>query len=390
MSLPPATDPSSRDGSQRLQRIDRFLKLAVDRGSSDLHISTGLAPILRIAGKLETLRYRVIDHRDFIGLIEPVTPPALWKKFQATGDLDFAYQVPGVARFRVNLFQQQRGPGASFRLIPSKIMTLEELGLPGELSRFAHLRSGLALITGPTGSGKSTTLAAIIHEMNRLHHRHIITIEDPIEFVHENQRSLISQRQVGTHTPSFAKALHMALREDPDVILVGEMRDVETIEIALRAADAGLLVFGTLHTNSAAKAIDRITSVFPAQRADECRNLLSAVVSGIVAQQLLARKSGGRIAAIELLFATPALRSVIREGKSHQIVDIINTGGREGMVSLDARLRELTEKGEIEPIHGLEKASDKEAMKRWLREEGFELPRDVDESEAEAGAEGGQ
>ncbi len=362
-------------------RIDRFLRLMASRGASDLHLSCGRPPMLRLSGKLEAVRYRVMRENDFIALMKPILSPELWHRFGETNDVDFAYEIPEIARFRVNIFRQQRGQGAVFRLIPSKVMTLDELSLPRSLARLAHLPSGLVLVTGPTGSGKSTTLAALVHELN-LHQRlHLITIEDPIEFVHENVKALISQREIGTHTSSFASALRMALREDPDVILVGEMRDMETIEIALNAADTGLLVFGTLHTNSAAKTIDRIVSVFPAGRSDEVRGILAGVARGVVAQQLLPRIGGGRVAAVEILLATPALASSIREGKSHLIPDVISSGKKLGMIAMDESLRNLVAGGVIEPSEALEKALAKDAMREWLGARGEELPEDLDVAE---------
>ncbi|MCP4658157.1 MAG: PilT/PilU family type 4a pilus ATPase [bacterium] len=351
------------------------------RGASDLHLSCGRPPMLRLSGKMETVRYRILRNHDFEGLMKPITPPALWQRYVDTGDVDFAYAVEGLARFRVNLFRQHRGMGAVFRLIPSQIMTIDELSLPNVLVKLARLRSGLVLVTGPTGSGKSTTLAAIVHEMNLNRRLHFVTIEDPVEFVHVNRKSLISQREIGTHAPSFAHALKMALREDPDVILVGEMRDMETIEIALNAADTGLLVFGTLHTNSAAKTVDRIISVFPAGRSDEIRGVLAGVVQCIAAQQLLPRKGGGRAAALEILFSTPALASSIREGKTYQIPDIIAGGKNQGMVAMDDSLKAMVEDDVIEPNEALEKALSKDMMRKWLKERGEEVPQDIDEAQ---------
>jgi twitching motility protein PilT len=371
--------PAAPQTAAAARRIDRFLKLTADRGASDLHISCGRPPMLRRSGRLEAVRYRVIDERDFEVLMKPATPEVIWSQFEERGDADFAYEVEGLARFRVNLFRQQRGSGAVFRLIPSQIMTLTDLGLPDSLRTLLDLKAGLVLVTGPTGSGKSTTLAAILHEINQHRPLHFVTIEDPIEFVHENHRCLISQRELGTHTPSFAHALRMALREDPDAILVGEMRDLETIEIALGAADTGLLVFGTLHTNSAAKTIDRLVSVFPASRSDEVRGVLSSVTRGIVAQQLLPRKEGGRVAAVELLLTTPALVSSIREGKSHQIPDIISGGKKLGMVAMDESLRNLVEQDIVEPQDALDKALDKDSMRRFLKERGADLAADLEE-----------
>ncbi len=370
----------SVETEHRTNRIDRFLKLMQDRGASDLHLSAGRPPMLRLSGRIEPIRYRVLDDRDFENLMRPVTPPELWSRYRATGDMDFAYEVPGLARFRVNLFQQERGMGAVFRIIPSKILTLDDLKLPRVLRRLTRLNSGLVLVTGPTGSGKSTTLAAMIHEMNQKRPMHFITIEDPIEFVHQNQQSVISHREIGAHAPSFSHALRMALREDPDAVLVGEMRDVETIGIALNAADTGLLVFGTLHTNSASKTVDRIVSVFPASRIDEIRGVLSSVIQGIVAQQLLPRKGGGRVAAVEVLLRNPALSSAIREGKTHQIPDVISGGRKVGMVAMDDSLKKLVEAGTADPLDGLEKALDKDTFRKWLQGRGDAVPEDVDAS----------
>ena len=366
------------------QRVDRFLKLMSDRGASDLHLSTGRPPMLRLSGRVEAIRYRVIDDRDFGALVKPITPEQLWRRFEETGDADFAYEIPGEARFRVNLFRQQRGMGAVFRIIPNKLMTLDELGMPPALNQITEMQSGLVLVTGPTGSGKSTTLAAVLYEMNQNRSLHVVTIEDPIEFVHENRRSLFSQREVGTHADSFADALRMALREDPDAILVGEMRDLETIQIALSAADTGLLVFGTLHTNSAAKTVDRIISVFPASRVDEVRGLLSGGLRGVIAQQLMPRTAGGRVAAVEVLFHTPALSSAIREGKTHQIPDIIYSGKQAGMITMDDSIRALVEKEIVDPVSALEKSINKDAMRKWLAEKGAEVPGDVDSTPAGA------
>ena len=265
-------------------RIDRFLKLMTDRGASDLHLSVGRPPIFRQSGRMEPIRYRILDDRDFELLVKPITPEHLWADYVARGDADFAYEIPGVSRFRVNLFKQQRGFGGVFRVIPTKLMTIEQLGLPPAVRRLVDADGGLILVTGPTGSGKSTTLSAIINEMNEKRQMHFITIEDPIEFVHPNKKSLVTQREIGPNSRSFANALRAAVREDPDCVLVGEMRDLETIELALKAAETGLLVFGTLHTNSAAKTIDRVINVFPADQQDSVRGVLSSVLRGVLAQ----------------------------------------------------------------------------------------------------------
>jgi twitching motility protein PilT len=357
-----------------VNRIDRFLKLMNDRGASDLHLSVGRPPIFRLSGRMEPVRYRVLDDRDFEGFLKPITPPHLWSAYVEDGDVDFAYQVPGLARFRVNVFRQQRGMGAVFRIIPTKLMTVEQLGLPPSVRKLMSLDGGLVLVTGPTGSGKSTTLSAIIHEMNGSRAMHFVTIEDPIEFVHANRMSLVSQREIGPHSKSFTAALRAAVREDPDCILVGEMRDLETIEMALKAAETGLLVFGTLHTNSAAKTIDRIINVFPTDQQEGVRGILAGVIKGVLAQQLLRRKGGGRVAALEILFGTPALSSLIREGKTHQIPGLLSQGKAHGMRAMDDSLRGLVEKDSIEPHSALEKALDKDEMRKWLKERGAALP----------------
>ncbi len=358
--------------------IDRFLKLMNDRGASDLHLSVGRPPIFRLSGRLDPVRYRVLEDADFRRFIEPITPPALWKQYLEQGDADYAYEVPGLARFRVNLFRQHRGMGAVFRIIPTRIMTLDQLGLPASVRRLARLDGGLVLVTGPTGSGKSTTLAAIIHEMNQTRPMHFLTIEDPIEFVHDNRQALVSQREVGPHTRGFRPALKAGVRADPDCILVGEMRDLETIEMALNAAETGLLVFGTLHTNSAAKTIDRIINVFPTDRQEGVRGILASVVKGVLAQQLLRRKGGGRVAAVEVMFGTPALSSLIREGKTHLIPGLIGANKKRGMIPMDDGLRELVQQDKVEPLAALEKALDKDEFRKWLKERGVDV---TDEAE---------
>ncbi|HUP61233.1 MAG TPA: type IV pilus twitching motility protein PilT [Thermoanaerobaculia bacterium] len=354
-----------------MEKIDRFLKLMNDRGASDLHLSVGRPPMLRVSGSMETIRYRVLGNPDFEELLEPITPPHVWQQYTGTGDADFAYEIPGLSRYRVNLLRQQRGSGAVFRVIPSKILTVDELGLPAQIRRIARLESGLVLVTGPTGSGKSTTLAAIIDLINDTRNLHIITIEDPIEFVHPNKKCVIHQREIGAHAASFSEALKAAGREDPDIILVGEMRDLETISMALSAAERGTLVFGTLHTNNAAKTMDRIISVFPAGEQDGVRNVLGETIRAVVAQQLLRRVGGGRIAALEILFATPAIANMIREGKTQQITSSIQTGITRGMIDMDSSLRQLFEQKLISARAAYDKAIDKEQFKSFLPSEGL-------------------
>jgi len=346
-----------------MQKIDRFLRLMADRGASDFHLTVGRPPMVRAAGAMETIRFRVISEIDFQELMEPITPAELWKQFVADGDADYSYEVPGQARYRVNVFRQQRGSGAVFRVIPTKIMTIEQLGLPEQVRRLAQIRSGLILVTGPTGSGKSTTLAAVIDLINETRSLHVITIEDPIEFVHQNKKCLIHQREVGTHAKSFAEALKAAGREDPDLILVGEMRDLDTISMALSAAERGTLVFGTLHTNNAAKTMDRIISVFPAAEQEGIRNVLGETIRAVLAQQLLPQIGGGRVAALEILFSSPAIGNMIREGKTPQITSAIQTGMREGMVDMDTSIRRLYEANRITARAAYDKAIDKEAFK---------------------------
>ncbi len=346
--------------SEMNYRIDRFLRLMNDRGASDLHMAVGRPPMLRVSGAMEQIRYRLVQETDFNQMIKPVSPPERWQEFETTGDTDFAYEVPDLARFRVNLFRQQRGSAAVFRVIPSKIMTIDQLGLTHQVRRLAEVSTGLVVVTGPTGSGKSTTLAAIVDLINETRSHHIITLEDPIEFVHPNKRGLIHQREVGAHATSFSEALKSAGREDPDIILVGEMRDLETISMALNAAERGTIVFGTLHTNNAVKTIDRIISVFPAGEQEGIRNILGESLRAVVAQQLLPKIDGGRVAAVEILFCTPAIGNMIREGNTKQITSAIQTGVKSGMIEMDAAIRELYDSGKVTARAAYDKAINKE------------------------------
>ncbi len=349
------------------RKIDRFLRLMQDRGASDLHLAVGRPPMLRLSGELDPVRYRVLTNKDYVELMKPVAGDALWCQFKQTGDLDLAYEVEGVARFRVNLFMQARGYGAVFRLIPSRLMTFAQLGLPKVLNRLCWLGRGLVLVTGPTGSGKSTTLSAIVNRINEDQRLHIVTIEDPIEFVHPNLRSIVSQREIGRHAVDFATAVKAAVREDPDLILVGEMRDLETIRTALQAAEAGFFVFGTLHTNNAAKAVDRIINVFPEPEQEGVRGALADSIRAVVAQQLVKRKDGsGRVAALELLFGTQGLSTMIRDGKTSQITASIQMGRAVGMIAMDDSLFDLFARGEISAEGAYEKAIDKSVMKDRL------------------------
>jgi len=357
--------------AEPLRRIDRFLQMMRDRGASDLHLSVGRPPMLRVSGELEPVRFRILDNDQFRTMMQPITPPIRWEEYVRTGDTDFAYELPGVARFRVNLFRQQRGMGAVFRVIPTRIMGLEELGLPPQVSRMAELDGGLVLVTGPTGSGKSTTLAALIDRINGARDYHIVTIEDPIEFVYPVRRSLIHQREIGTHAGSFSEALRAAVREDPDLILVGEMRDLETIAMALSAAERGIIVYATLHTNCAAKTVDRIINVFPASEQEGIRNILGESLRAVIAQQLLPTVRGGRVAALEILFCSPAIGTMIREAKTSQITSAIRTGSRVGMIDMDSSIRTFWERGVVSPDVAFDHAIDKEAFAETLKEAGI-------------------
>ncbi len=343
-----------------MAKVDAFLRLMVETGASDLHLSTGNPPILRIHGDLQRVKYKVLENEELKAMLYEITPEEKIKQFEETGDVDFGFEIPGLARFRVNFFQQHRGVGAVFRLIPSQVRTVEELGLPSILNKLALLPKGLVLVTGPTGSGKSTTLAAMIDYANRMRKDHILTIEDPIEFVHQPKNCLVNQREVGVHTRSFAAALRAALREDPDIILVGEMRDLETIQLALEAALTGHLVLSTLHTISASQTVDRIIEIFPHEQQPQIRSSLAESLRAVISQTMFKRiDRPGRVVALEILIATPAVRNLIREGKTYQIPSIIQTGRKYGMMSLDDSIMEYLQKKIISPEEALNKAIDK-------------------------------
>jgi len=352
-----------------MPQIDNFLRLMNVRGASDLHFAVGNPPVLRVSGAMEAIRYKTLSDNDFEIMLGEITPPALWERYKNTGDLDFAYETPGLARFRVNLFRQERGPAAVFRIIPTRLFTLDQLGMPRILERLTMYPSGLALVTGPTGSGKSTTLSAIVDLINTERQVHILTIEDPIEFVHPPKNALITQREVGSSAIDFAEALRAGLREDPDIILVGEMRDLETVQLALHAAGTGLLVFGTLHTNNAAKTIDRITSVFPADEQEGARAMVADCLVGVVSQQLLRRKEGGRVAALEIMFGSPAMATLIRDGKTHQLPNLIMQGKSRGMVTMDQSLIDLVKDGIVDPEEAYGKAVYKSDFRFKVLEE---------------------
>jgi twitching motility protein PilT len=352
-----------------MAQIDAFFKMMHEVGASDLHLSSGSQPIIRLHGDLQRVKFKTLEHEDLKKMLYEITPEQKVKEFEETGDIDFSYEVPKLARYRVNFFVQRKGVAAVFREIPQEVATIEDLGLPSVLKSFATLPKGLVVVTGPTGSGKSTTLAAIIEYANRKRKDHILTIEDPIEFVLEPTGCLINQREVGRDTRGYKEALRGALREDPDIILVGEMRDQETIELALEAAETGHLVFSTLHTISAPKTIDRIIEVFPGHMQGQIRSGLAESLRGIVAQTLLKRSDKpGRTAACELLIATPAVRNLIRENKIFQINSVIETGRKYGMQSLDDSIMKQLMDKKISPEEAYNNANNKSKFKDYLTE----------------------
>jgi len=351
-----------------MAQIDAFFKLMNDEGASDLHMVAEQQPILRIRGDMERVKFKRMGNDELRSMLYEICPEEKIKVFEENGDVDFGYEIPGLARYRCNFFQQKFGIGAVFREIPSEIMTCEQLGLPKVVGRLAHLPKGLVLVTGPTGSGKSTTLAAIVDEANKVRKDHILTIEDPIEFVHNSQKCVINHREVGTHTKSFAAALRGALREDPDIIMVGEMRDLETISLAMEAAMTGHLVFGTLHTINAMKTVDRVIEIFPAGQQGQVRSTLADALKAVVSQTLFKRIDiKGRCAALEILIATPAVRNLIREGKTFQILSSMQTGKKFGMQTLDDAIMEFLEKKMISPDEAYSNCVEKAKFLKFLR-----------------------
>ena len=352
-----------------MAKIDAFFKLMNDQGASDLHLISGSQPILRVHGDMERVKYKVMENDELKAILYEICPENKIKVFEETGDIDFGYEVPNLARYRCNYFQQKWGIGSVFREIPSEILTAEQLGLPTVLNKLAMLHKGMVLVTGPTGSGKSTTLAAMIDYVNRNKRSHILTVEDPIEFVHKSQGCVVNHREVGLHTQSFKAALRGALREDPDIILVGEMRDLETIELALEAASTGHLVFGTLHTQSAAKTVDRVIDVFPANQQAQIRTTLSESLKGVIAQNLFKRiHKKARSDVLEILVVTPATSNLIREGKTFQIPSVIQTGKKYGMQSLDDAILEAMQAKKISPEDAYDKSVVKERFVQYLKE----------------------
>ncbi|PYI84396.1 MAG: type IV pili twitching motility protein PilT [Verrucomicrobia bacterium] len=355
-----------------MAKIDAFFELMFEQKASDLHLSSGNPPILRINGELQRVDSPPLESDTLKALLYEITPEYKVKVFEETGDVDFGYEIPGVSRFRANFFNQKNGVAAVFRQIPSKVWSFEDFEkmdspLPPVLKKFAMLNRGLVVVTGPTGSGKSTTVAAMVDYANKNRRDHILTVEDPIEFVHESKNCLINHREVGIHTQSFAAALRGALREDPDIILVGEMRDLETIELAITAASTGHLVFGTLHTQSAAKTVDRIIDVFPADQQNKIRATLSEALKGIVAQSLFKRiDKKGRVAAMEVLVFTTAVANLVRESKTHQIPGMIQVGKRIGNQPLDDAIMDHMKMKRIAPEEAYEKCLDKRKFRPFL------------------------
>ena len=351
--------------------IDDYFDVIVQNKASDLHMQEGQPPKMRLHGDIVPIRETPLTHAEMEQMLREVAGTHRWENFVKRGDADLAYELSDEARFRCNLHRQLHGLGGIFRLIPNKIATLEELGVPEVIKRFANIKGGLVLVTGPTGSGKSTTLAALVDHINTSFSRHIITIEEPIEFVHENKLSIITQREVGEDTPSFSEGLKNAMREDADVVLVGEMRDLETISLALTAAETGLLVFGTLHTNNARKTVDRMIDVFPSSQQPQVRTQLSASLRGIVAQLLLKKADGrGRVAVNEILISNSAVASIIREGAAEKLTDVLISGRSEGMQFMDDAIQRLYDDGTVSAQEAYMKGIDKQRFAKFLEEDG--------------------
>jgi twitching motility protein PilT len=371
VAAPATAAPAAGAG---LPEMTELLQSLVQRKASDLHLCTGSPPALRVDGQIETLTGRPpLTAAEAERLLASITPAGNRDEFAERHDTDFAYEIPGLARFRCNLFMDRKGPGGVFRVIPNTIMTAEEMGLPRELLEVCQQPKGLILVTGPTGSGKSTTLCALVDYVNRNRSDHIITIEDPLEFVHENKKCLVNQRQVGLHTSSFKDALRAALREDPDIVLVGEMRDLETVAIAIETAETGHLVFGTLHTSSASSTVDRIINQFPADRQQQVRIMLAESLRAVVSQVLCRKIGGGRVAALEILVGTPPVCNLIREAKTFQIPSLMQTGRKHGMILMNDSLFDLVKRGVVAPEEAFAKTVDKAGLLNIYRRAGMNV-----------------
>ena len=356
--------------------LDQLFAKMTEMGASDMHITSQHIPMIRNSGDLVPVPWldTKLNASQVKRILNEITPETNWQEFEESGDTDFAYALEGVGRFRANLFMDRYGPGGVFRLIPEKILTAEQLGLPSTVLNLTNFHKGLILVTGPTGSGKSTTLAAMLDYLNERRCEHILTIEDPIEFVHPPKRCLVNQREVHKHTDSFAKALRAALREDPDIVLVGEMRDLETTRIAIETAETGHLVFGTLHTTTAASTVDRVINQFPADEQEQIRLMLSTSLRGVIAQNLLKKKGGGRCAALEILVVTPGISAMIREGKTYQLESSMQTGAKFGMQLLNDALERLILDDKVEPAEALDRSADKEDMAKRFQTLGIPMP----------------
>jgi twitching motility protein PilT len=371
----PSPRPTPAGSSGASASIDRLLNLMLERKASDLHVSTTAPPLLRIDGEMVPVAGEsAFSPESMERMLMPIVPERNREEFERTHDSDFAYELPGQARFRVNVFVDLRGMGGVFRVIPSKILTTDDLGLPKELLTLCNIPKGLVLVTGPTGSGKSTTLAALIDYINRTRSAHVITIEDPIEFVHPNKKCLINQRQVGEHTDSFKRALRAALREDPDIVLLGEMRDLETVSIAIETAETGHLVFGTLHTSSAPSTIDRIIDQYPSEQQNQIRVMLSSSLKGVISQMLCKKIGGGRVAALEVMFAVPAIANLIREAKIFQIPSIMQTGRKLGMQLMNDALLKHVKDGLVTAEEALSKSYDRTTLTTLLQQANVPIP----------------
>ena len=378
-SVPPAAAPTRASamvaaGSGQAQAaMDRLLRTLVEQKGSDLHLCVGEPPVIRASGELHRLEDPPLSAEALEALLVAIMPERNRAEYAERSDTDYAYEIAGVARFRCNALRDRLGPAGVFRVIPATVVSVEDMGLSPEVQQLCYMTKGLVLVTGPTGSGKSTTLCAMVDLVNRSRADHILTIEDPIEFVHPNKRCLITQRQVGVHTDSFKSALRAALREDPDVILVGELRDLETVSIAIETAETGHLVFGTLHTTTAPGTVDRLIDQFPADRQAQIRTMLSESLKGVISQTLCRKIGGGRVAAREILLTTPAVSNLIREGKTHQVPSIMQTSKKLGMVTLNDALLELVDGGQVEPREAWTKAVDKPTLVASLRTRGHDV-----------------
>jgi len=367
-------DSEARRPSAARTELDRLLTMLVETGGSDLHLRVGEPPVIRRDGKLARTDEAPLTADDLQQMLESIMLPKDVTQHAETGDADYAYEIEGVARFRCNAARDRRGPMGVFRVIPSAIPTCDQLGISREVQKLCYLTKGLVVVTGPTGSGKSTTLAALVDLMNREREEHILTIEDPVEFVHESKRCLVTHRQVGLHTQSFKSGLRAALREDPDIVLIGELRDLETVAIAIETAETGHLVFGTLHTTTAVSTVDRIIDQFPGDRQPQIRVMLSESLRGVIAQTLCQKVGGGRVAAREILLSIPAVSNLVREGKTYQIPSIMQTNRKVGMVTLNDSLLDLVERKLVEPKEAYMKSVDKASLENAMKAKGYALP----------------